>query len=153
MSANDRFRQIAEAHVLFYREGKILLLRRFQTGWRDGYFSVVAGHVEAGESLGQAAIREAREEAGVVIEADELDLVHVVHRLSDSERLSFFFRARNWDPEPFNAEPNKCDLMDWFDIDNLPPNMVDYVAQALIMINEAQPYSEWGWPDAGAARH
>ncbi len=148
MTAASRFRQIAEAHVLFMREGQTLLLRRFQTGWRDGYFSVVAGHVEADETIAQAAIREAREEAGVVIEPDELELVHVVHRKSDSERLSFFFLARTWDPEPFNAEPHKCDLMDWFDLDCLPPNMVDYVAQALARVNEAQPYSEFGWNPA-----
>jgi len=147
MSAKPRFRQIAEAHVLFFRDGQTLLLRRFNTGWRDGYFSVVAGHVEEGESLKQAAIREAREEAGVEIDTDDLELVHVVHRKSDSERLSFFFRARAWTPEPVNAEPDKCDLLDWFDIDHLPPNMVDYVAQAFQEIDEAQAYSEWGWPD------
>jgi ADP-ribose pyrophosphatase YjhB (NUDIX family) len=143
--AKARFKQIAEAHVLFYRNGQVLLLRRFNTGWKDGWFSVVAGHVEAGESVRSAAMREAQEEAGVSIDEDDLDLVHVVHRLSDSERLSFFFRARQWQGEPFNSEPDKCDLMDWFDIDNLPPGIVDYVAHALAQIEEAQPYSDFGW--------
>lgn len=150
MSEKPRFRQIAEVHVLFYREGQTLLLRRFNTGWRDGYFSVVAGHVEEGESLTQAALREAQEEAGVQIDPDDLELVHVVHRLSDSERMSFFFRARQWHPEPFNAEPEKCDLLDWFDCDNLPPGMVDYVGQALRLINDNEPYSEFGWADGKA---
>ena len=143
--AKTRFKQIAEAHVLFYRDGQVLLLRRFNTGWKDGWFSVVAGHVEAGETVRSAAVREALEEAGVIIDEEDLDLVHVVHRLSDSERLSFFFRARQWQGEPHNAEPDKCDLMDWFDIDNLPPGIVDYVAHALAQIEEAQPYSDFGW--------
>lgn len=140
-----RHAQIAEAHVLFLREGQVLLLRRFNTGWRDGYFSVPAGHVEAGETIRQAAAREAFEEVGVTIDPDDLDLVHLVHRKSDSERLSFFFRARAWTPEPVNAEPDKCDALEWHDLDHLPPNMVDYVAQALDEIEAAQPYSEFGW--------
>src|SRR5262249_3309655 len=88
-SMPERFKQIAEAHVIFIRDGETLLLRRFQTGWQDGHYSVVAGHVEAQETIAEAAIREAREEAGVVIDPDDLELVHVVHRLSDAERLSF----------------------------------------------------------------
>ena len=132
--------------MLFFRDGETLLLRRYRTGWQDGYYSVVAGHVEANETLAQAAIREAREEAGVVIEADDLELVHVVHRRSDEERLSFFFMARAWQGEPFNAEPDKCDDMIWVNIDQLPPNMVEYVAQALGEIESAALYSEYGWP-------
>jgi ADP-ribose pyrophosphatase YjhB (NUDIX family) len=142
----QRFKQIAEAHVLFIREGETLLLRRYQTGWQDGNYSVVAGHVEAAESVREAAIREAREEAGVVIDPDDLELVHVVHRLSDEERLSFFFLARAWQGEPFNAEPDKCDDMIWVNIDALPPNMVGYVAQAFSEIEAAAVYSEFGWP-------
>jgi len=143
---SQRFKQIAEAHVLFFRDGDTLLLRRFQTGWQDGRYSVVAGHVEADETLREAAIREAREEAGVVIDPDDLELVHVVHRRSDEERLSFFFLARAWQGEPFNAEPQKCDDMIWVNIDRLPPNMVGYVAQALEEIEAAALYSEYGWP-------
>ena len=143
----ERFKQIAEAHVLFIRNGETLLLRRYQTGWQDGNYSVVAGHVEAQETIAEAAIREAHEEAGVTIDPDDLELVHVVHRLSDSERLSFFFLARTWQGEPFNAEPEKCDDMIWVNIDALPPNMVGYVAQAFEEIEAAASYSEFGWPN------
>lgn len=140
-----RFKQIAEAHVLFFRDGQTLLLRRYRTGWQDGQYSVVAGHVESGESIRQAACREAFEEAGVTIEPDDLELVHVIHRKSDSERLSFFFLARNWSGEPFNAEPEKCDELIWVNVDEMPMNMVAYIAQAFEEIEAASPYSEYGW--------
>ena len=55
-------------HLFFLRDKQILLLHRFNTGYEDGNYSVVAGHVDAGESVMQAAIREAREEVGIILD-------------------------------------------------------------------------------------
>jgi 8-oxo-dGTP diphosphatase len=52
-------------HLLVLRGDDVLLVRRSNTGYEDGRLSVVAGHVEPGESITQAAIREASEEVGV----------------------------------------------------------------------------------------
>lgn len=141
----ERFRMIAEVHVLFYRDDQVLLLRRHRTGWHDGDYSVVAGHVDGGETLRQAACREAREEAGMLLRPEQLAFVRVVHRRSDSERLSFFFVARDWTGEPVNAEPHKCDDLSFFPLDDLPPNMVPYVREALAAVRAGSAYGEWGW--------
>ena len=77
-------------HLFFIRDRQILLLRRFNTGYEDGKYSVVAGHIEAGETVTQAAIREAYEEVGVVLEPADMQVVHVMHRRSDDERVDFF---------------------------------------------------------------
>jgi 8-oxo-dGTP diphosphatase len=66
------FMLIAQVHFLLLIESKILLRRRYQTGYADGNYSVVAGHVNGNEPATVAMAKEAREEAGIVI--DPLDL-------------------------------------------------------------------------------
>ncbi|MDQ3005393.1 MAG: NUDIX domain-containing protein, partial [Chloroflexota bacterium] len=51
-------------HLLFFRQNEMLLLRRFNTGFRDGEYSVPAGHLDGGEPVMSAATREAQEEVG-----------------------------------------------------------------------------------------
>ena len=44
------------------KDDKILLQRRFDTGWEDGKYTFVSGHVEKGEKICDAGSREASEE-------------------------------------------------------------------------------------------
>jgi len=118
-------------HLFFLRENQILLLRRFNTGFRDGEYSVPAGHLDGGETVMDAAAREAKEEAGVMIEESGMSFSSVMHRIEDDERVDFFVHVRKWRGEPFNAEPDKCDDLRWVDIDSLPENIIPYVKQAL----------------------
>jgi 8-oxo-dGTP pyrophosphatase MutT (NUDIX family) len=45
-----RFTLVAEAHLLLFPDDRILLLRRCNTGHEDGNWSVVAGHIDGGET-------------------------------------------------------------------------------------------------------
>jgi mutator protein MutT len=118
-------------HLFFFHNNQILLLRRFNTGFRDGEYSVPAGHLDGGETVLQAAIREAQEEIGVVLAESDLSFSTVMHRIEEDERVDFFVRVHQWDGEPFNAEPEKCDDVQWVEIDALPGNVVPYVRRAL----------------------
>jgi mutator protein MutT len=118
-------------HLFFIQENKILLSRRFNTGYRDGEYSVPAGHLDGGESVMEAAAREANEEVGIKIEADDMIFSTVMHRIEDDERVDFFMHVHQWRGEPFNAEPDKCDDLRWVDINQLPANTVPYVRQAI----------------------
>ncbi|HSR21480.1 MAG TPA: NUDIX domain-containing protein, partial [Anaerolineales bacterium] len=89
-------------HLLFVRGDQILLSRRKDTGYRDGEYSVPAGHLDGGETVLAAGIREAQEEVGVQLEPAQLEFVGVMHRLEDDERVDFFLRVRSWNGEPFN---------------------------------------------------
>ena len=120
-------------------------MRRYNTGYEDGNFSVPAGHLNGGEPVRLAAVREAREELGIEIDPTDLEFAGVFHRKSDDERVDFFFALRTWTGEPQNAEPDKCDQLLWAELDNLPENMIPYVRQILENLYEGILFQEFGW--------
>lgn len=85
-----RFSMIASSYLMFIANGKILLSRRFQTGYEDGKYSLPAGHIEDNESLTQGAAREIFEEIGLVLAPQAFTLVHVMHRKHLDIRIDFF---------------------------------------------------------------
>jgi 8-oxo-dGTP diphosphatase len=141
----ERFKVIPEVHLIFIRDNKILLLLRANTGYEDNKYSVVAGHIDGNETLTAAMAREAHEEAGLTIKPEDLKFVHVMHRSSDQERMSFFFVPEKWEGEPQNMEPDKCDDLSWFPINELPDNMVSYVKTVIGYYLKNIQYSEFGW--------
>lgn len=141
----DKFRLIPAVHLLLINNHKILLLRRFNTGYEEGNYSVVAGHVDGGETAFRAMSREASEEAGIKIKQKDLEFAHVMHRMADEERIDFFFTTKVWIGNPINKEPNKCDDLSWFSLNNLPDNIIPYVAHAIDCYEKGIKYSEFGW--------
>ena len=142
----ERFKVITGAFLVLVKNNKIVLLRRRNTGFGDGLYSVPAGHVEFGESLMGAMMREAKEEVGVTIAAKDLELVHTMSvNASDGHRLHCFFKATTWEGELMNNEPEKCDDLAWFFVDQLPNNIVSYIPQAIECMQKGEKYSEVGW--------
>jgi 8-oxo-dGTP pyrophosphatase MutT (NUDIX family) len=135
-------------HIFFLRENPVLLLRRANTGYEDGSYSVVAGHLDGGESVTQAAIREAQEEVGVLLRPADLTVVGVMHRVSNDERVDFFLVATTWDGIPENHEPEKCSELRWCALDALPANTIPYVRTALENFRGGVWFAEFGWHEA-----
>jgi 8-oxo-dGTP diphosphatase len=142
---NERFKMIASVYALFIKDGKVLLSRRYQTGYEDGNYSVPAGHVENGESMTEAVIREAKEEVGVDLKPEDVEVKTVMHRRQEDIRVDFLFEVKRWEGEPYNTEPERCDDLSWFPLDNLPPNTISYVRQVIECYRKGIIYSEWGW--------
>ena len=132
-------------HLFLFRENQVLLLRRFNTGFRDGEYSVPAGHLDGGETVIAAAAREAQEEIGVRIEVQDTVFSSVMHRLDGEERVDFFVNIHKWQGKPFNAEPEKCDHLLWSNVDQLPVNTIPYVRQALQNHLNMTHFDEYGW--------
>ncbi len=140
-----RARFPATVHLFLLKGNQILLSRRAQTGYMDGYYSVPAGHLEGGESVRAAGVREAQEEIGVEIDPQEMEFAGVFHRNEGDERVDFFLHVRRWNGEPSNTEPEKCDDLRWVDTDRLPENTVPYVRQAIENFRQGKPFEEFGW--------
>ena len=140
-----RFRLISAIHVFFIRSGEILLLRRAKTGYQDGKFSVVAGHLDGNETVKQAAIREAQEEVDVILRPEDLSVVQVMHRRSQDERIDWFLVTERWDGEIRNREPERCDLLAWHNLEDLPGNIIPYVAHAINNYLADVWFDSFGW--------
>ncbi len=137
---------ITASYLVLLKEGKILLLLRQNTGYEDGNYSFVAGHVEKGESFTKAAIREAYEEAGITVDEKDLRVAHIMHRKSkDSERVDVFFMVDRWEGKIENKEPSKCLELSWHPIENLPQNVIPYIRKVIAHLQENIQYSELGW--------
>lgn len=61
-SERDKFPVVV--HVMLTRDDQVFLLRRANTGFMDGYFSLPGGHQGSGESVSEAALRGCIEETG-----------------------------------------------------------------------------------------
>jgi 8-oxo-dGTP diphosphatase len=137
---------VSAVHLLLERHGWVLLARRHNTGYEDGNFSVPAGHLDGGEPVSAAMVREGREEIGILLRPRDLRVVHVMHRqAAGGERVDFFLAADRWDGEPRIMEPDKCDRLEWHPVDGLPANVVPYVRAALGHVRRGVRYSEYGW--------
>lgn len=90
-----------------------------------------AGHVEAGESVLAAAVREAHEELGVRVRESDLESMTIGHRTSNNgkaidERVDFFFAVRQWQGQPSIQEPDKAADLCWASLTDLPKPVVPY---------------------------
>ncbi|HSX42652.1 MAG TPA: NUDIX domain-containing protein [Candidatus Saccharimonadales bacterium] len=147
----ERFKITPAIYLVFRKDGRVLLLKRAHTGYMDGKYSLPAGHLDGGESAIAAAIREAKEEVGLKLDAKNLTLLHTMHRRSDQirepgqERIDLFFVVKQWTGEPYNAEPDKCSELAWYPLDALPPHMIPEVRFALEKIASNEPYSHFNF--------
>lgn len=133
-------------HLLLIKENKILLMRRKDTGFADGFYSMPAGKLEPKESVENAIIREVKEEINIDIKNETLRTIQVMNRNGiDRERIDYFFTVDRWNGEIKNKEPNKCDDLKWFDLDDLPENTIPYIKEAVINYNKKINFSLFGW--------
>ncbi|MGV9834272.1 NUDIX hydrolase [Nocardia niigatensis] len=134
-----------DVHLVLRRGNEVLFGQRQNTGYEDGAWHVPSGHLEAGESVVAALIREAEEEIGVVIDEGDVQFSHIMHNSSSGGRMAFFFIVRAWRGEPENREPDKCTELQWFPTSELPGHLIDYCRAAMEHISAGRPFSVYGW--------
>ncbi|MDP3965698.1 MAG: NUDIX domain-containing protein [bacterium] len=149
--SEERFMVRIAVHLILLKDGKVLLMRRKNTGWEDGNYGLAGGHVDGRETVTDAMVREAKEETGISIARENLRVVHTMHRMSTNniEYMDVYFTASAWKGEPGIAEPDKCDDIKWFPLAELPANILSYDRQAMEYIGKGVAFSEVGWGKTG----
>lgn len=125
------------------KEGKkeVLLSLRKNTGYRDGEYELPGGHVDQGEDLMHAMVREAKEELLIDIKEEDLKIVHILHHYK-GDRINFILTTDTYEGTPSIGEPDKCEKLEWFDVNNLPDNIMGKVKKSIEEINEGVFYSK-----------
>lgn len=123
-------------HMLLQRrqpasqQTELLLLRRANTGFMDGYFSLPGGHAEPGELPLAAVSRELHEEVGVTVENAQ-PLVVLPYQSGRHVGYNFVFTTTQWQGGAYIAEPESADLLCWVPPAALPQPVVPWLAQVL----------------------
>ena len=90
----------------------------------SGRWSIVGGKLDFLETLEACAVREAREEVGVVAAIESL-LCVTDHCIPDEYQhwVSTAYLAQIREGEPVNCEPEKTAAVQWFALNELPANL------------------------------
>lgn len=142
---DERFRLRSAVYLILIQDGKVLLSKRKNTGWEDGNYTLVSGHLDGEESVVDAMVREAKEEAGITVYAPDLKVVVVMHRKANHEYVDFFLTVEKWEGEIQNMEPYICEELKWFPLDSLPDNMVLSMREGLKNFQKGIFFSEFGF--------
>lgn len=142
------FKQMAKTkntlkvRLLLFSQGRILLLH--QTKKNGGSLSLVGGTIDAGEHAKRSLVRESIEEAGIILKEEDLELKHVLHKLTgNNHRMTLYFQADIYDGFPHTREPDKFKQAAWFDLDNLPAKLTGTVRHVLKEVEKGSIYSEF----------
>lgn len=138
---------LVSVHILFLKDKQILLSLRKNIS-SDGLYGLVAGHLDGGETVTNAIIREAQEEASVKIDPANIEMATVCHSYNpknNKEFIQFYAICKKWQGKIKNNEPEKCGELKFFPLDGLPDNMVPYVKDGVAKTINGVRYYEYGW--------
>jgi ADP-ribose pyrophosphatase YjhB (NUDIX family) len=142
---NIRYKLFCAVYLLLQKDDQILFYQRKNSGYQDGKYSLVAGHMEGEETAKQIIIREVKEEIDIKLNSDKIKEVHVMHRIikGGREYIDIFIKADSWSGKIINMEIEKCFEVRWFPKDNLPDNVSPEIKSALNNIRDNIFYSEY----------
>lgn len=149
----ERYRITTAVMLFLFRNRnnsiEILLQKRQNTGYADGMWDCAAsGHVEANESMKTALVREAKEELNIDIDIKNVEFATLIHKCTPKTKDSYnntFFAVTLYKGVPIINEPEKCSDLQWFNINNLPDDLLQDRKKALDNYFSKIPYDELDW--------
>jgi len=126
-------------------------MRRTTKHFGEGYYAAPGGRIDGREPLRQAVVREAKEETGITLDPNDLEfctVLHVASHLANKrEVILFVFKVTKFQGEIQNCEPDKCDHLAFFPLDQLPENLLPAGFVALDNMRNGIPFSELYWDE------
>lgn len=120
--------------IIKNEEGNILLQRRQGTKLWPGFLALPAGHVDEGENVYEAAVREAKEELDIDISTDDIVDTFVVNRKNKSlvPYFDVYFGISKYNGTIKINEPEKCSELVWVNPNlEFPKDMITFEKEAL----------------------
>jgi ADP-ribose pyrophosphatase YjhB (NUDIX family) len=115
----------------------VALLRRGpKAKFAQGMWDLPVGKSEPGEPITRTAVRELKEETGLIVAPEDLRLVHVIHGARGVEApngfLTVVFAAHRWTGDLANGEPDKHSEVAWVSTNAIPTEFVSTTDAALL---------------------
>ena len=123
-------------HLMLIQNGKLLLQER-KGGFLNGYYSPVSGHVDKGEGVIDALIREVKEESGIILEKDSLKVNVIAHLLDApykgrrADIMNYFIFTDVYKGVIENKETDKTKSLDFYDLKALPDKLMSHIFDVL----------------------
>jgi 8-oxo-dGTP pyrophosphatase MutT (NUDIX family) len=125
---------------------EVLLQQRKGGIFDKKWESSASGHIDHGEGPADAGIHEAFEEILVKIDKKDLKFVHVIFKEVGGDHHGYFnfsFICEKWEGTPTIGEPDKCSDLKWFDINNLPEDLIPDRRLVISELKKKNYYSEY----------
>jgi ADP-ribose pyrophosphatase YjhB (NUDIX family) len=148
MTAAEHLLARVAVYGILTENGRVLLMRRAGSGYHDDELSLPAGHLDGGEDVRSALVRELREELCIVADPARCRLTTVGHRAPeqpDDDYIDLFFTVGGWAGTPMIGEPDQCTELIWADPDALPDDVIPYVAEAMQAVRRGDTLLMGGW--------
>ncbi len=142
---SERFNVYATIGLILLYKGKVLLMKRCNTGYMDGKYALISGHLEDGESLKKAMVREAKEEINVDVKESDLNYACVIRRGDNNNYFNFYLSCQDFKGDIKNNEPEKCEEIKWFDLNALPQEMIPNDRKAIFNFVHNVSFEEYNF--------
>lgn len=129
--------------ILIDSHQKVLMHKRANTSYANGWWSFPGGHVEAGESICSAICRELWEEVGVEVLAQDcaFQLTLIRKPILENRYINFFYVIKDWKNAPTISD-GKASELSFFSFTHLPNPTLPHIQEALQLIRKGIQFYE-----------